>query len=82
MGSIAGKLLLVALAALAAGASITDQKTRLKVGGGALLIFLLIAAMREDLDTVGAVYLWILVFAFPFQFGHWLQRRAERWRKK
>ena len=81
MGNMAGRVLLIVLAALALGVTVTEPKARLKVAGGALALFLLYAAWDPLVDAGPAIYLYVLMFFLPFSFGSWMQRRVGR-RKK
>lgn len=78
MGSAAGKALLIVLAAIALGATIRDPMARIKTAGGALLLFVLYAWWREDLDVGRGLFLWLFMFFTPFSFGGWMQRKVGK----
>lgn len=75
MGSLTGKILLLVLAALAAGTTVRDKALRLKIAGGACAAFVLYALFDADLEVGQALYLYVLIFFLPYSIGTTLQRR-------
>ena len=78
MERFAGAVLLVVLAALALGVTIRDAKNRLLAVAGAAALFLIYAAVNEDIVTGQALFLFIMLFFLPFSFGAWMKQRLGR----
>ncbi len=75
MERYAGTFLVILMAGLALGVMLRDGKTRLKAAAAVLAVFVLYAAVDSQVALAQAVYLFIMLFFFPFSLGLWFQKR-------